>query len=46
MLQEDNTREGFFKDENYDSLAAEAAKAGLWMTRVGRCLQHLWSATI
>jgi hypothetical protein len=31
MLQEDNTREGFLKDENYDSLAAEAAKVGLWM---------------
>ena len=31
MLQEDNTREGFLKDENYDSLAAEATKVGLWM---------------
>lgn len=31
MLQEDNTREGFLKDEDYDKLAGEAAKVGLWM---------------
>jgi len=30
MLQEDNTREGFLKDEDYDKLAAEASKVGLW----------------
>ncbi len=31
MLQEDNTREGFLKDEDYDKLAGEAAKVGLWV---------------
>ena len=31
MLREDNTREGFLKDEDYDKLAGEAAKVGLWM---------------
>lgn len=31
MLQEDNTREGFLKDEDYDKLAAAAAEVGLWM---------------
>jgi len=32
MLQEDNTREGFFlKDEDYDKLAEEAGKVDLWI---------------
>lgn len=31
MLQEDNTREGFLKDEDYDKLADEAGKVGLWI---------------
>ena len=31
MLQEDNTREGFLKDEDYDKLAEEAGKVGLWI---------------
>ena len=31
MLQEDNTREGFLKDEDYDKLAEEAWKVGLWI---------------
>lgn len=31
MLQEDNTREGFLKDEGYDTLAGAASKVGLWM---------------
>jgi hypothetical protein len=31
MLQEDNTREDFLKDEDYDKLAEEAGKVGLWI---------------
>jgi hypothetical protein len=31
MLQEDNTREGFLRDEDYDKLAEEAGKFGLWI---------------
>jgi hypothetical protein len=31
MLQEDNTGEGFLKDEDYDKLAEEAGKVGLWI---------------
>jgi hypothetical protein len=31
MLQEDNTREGFLKDEDYDKLAEQAGKVGLWI---------------
>ena len=30
-LREDNVRKGFLKDEDYDSLAAECAKVGLWL---------------
>jgi integrase len=31
MLQEDNTRDGFLKDEDYDKLVEEAGKVGLWI---------------
>ena len=31
MLQEDNTREGFLKEEDYDKLAEEAGKVGHWI---------------
>jgi len=31
MLQDDNTREGFLKDEDYDKLAGAASDVGLWM---------------
>lgn len=31
MLQEDNTRDGFLQDAEYDKLAGAANKVGLWM---------------
>jgi integrase len=31
MLEEDNVREGFVKDEEYEALARETAKIGLWL---------------
>ena len=31
MLKENNVRKGFLRDEQYDELAAEAGKEGLWM---------------
>jgi integrase len=30
-LREDNVRKGFLKDEDYDKLAAECTKVGLWL---------------
>lgn len=34
MLKEDNTRTGFLESKQHDKLAAECAKAGLWMRAI------------
>jgi hypothetical protein len=46
MLQEDNTREGFLKDEDYDKLSVEASKAGLWMRGLVTVYKHIRLAAI